>query len=473
MSQATQRSDASPEATTGTASSASIVSELRASYAIHKTRTLRWRFDQLNAVEQMIVDNERSILEALRADLGKPGLEAYTAEVAYTLSELRLMRKNLRSWVRPEKVTTPIMAQPGKSRLYKDPLGVVLVIAPWNYPFQLALGPLIGAIAAGNCAVLKPSEISANTSALIADLCRRYLDQDCLRVVEGGVPETTDLLEQRWDHIFYTGNGVVGRIVMTAAAKHLTPVTLELGGKSPAIVGRSADLDAATRRIAWGKFWNCGQTCVAPDYVLVHEHVHDRFIAQMRSVVREFYGDDAQASPDFGRIINEHHFQRLQKLLGSGDIAIGGQVDPTDRFISPTVLVNVPHDAPIMGEEIFGPILPVITIRDVDDAIAFVNARPKPLAMYIFAKDRVAQQRIIGRTSAGGVTVNHAWLHLAVPGLPFGGVGESGMGAYHGKRTFDTFTHEKSVLVKSTLVDPPLLYPPYSEIKERWIKRLL
>jgi aldehyde dehydrogenase (NAD+) len=335
------------------------------------------------------------------------------------------------------------------------------------------MAPFIGAIAAGNCAVLKPSEISANTSALIADLVPRYLDQDCLRVVEGGVPETTNLLDQRWDHIFYTGNGVVGRIVMAAAAKHLTPVTLELGGKSPAIVGRSADLEMAAKRIAWGKFWNAGQTCVAPDYVLVHEHVHDRFIAQLRTSLREFYGDDVQASPDYGRIINEHHFQRLQKLLGSGDIAIGGQVDPGDRYIAPTVLVNVPHEAPVMGQEIFGPILPVLRIRDIDDAIAFVNARPKPLALYVFAKDRLAQQRILGRTSSGGATVNHAWMHLTVPGLPFGGVGESGMGAYHGKATFDVFTHRKSVLKKSTLVDPPLVYPPYSDIKERWIKRLL
>lgn len=449
------------------------MSELRASFAIHKTRTLRWRFDQLAAAEQMVVDNERAILDALAADLGKPRLEGFAAEVAFTLSELRLTRKHLRSWVRPEKVSTALMAQPGQSRIYKDPLGVVLVIAPWNYPFQLAMAPFIGAISAGNCAVLKPSEISANTSALLADLVPRYLDQDCLRVVEGGVPETTDLLEQRWDHIFYTGNGVVGRIVMTAAAKHLTPVTLELGGKSPAIVGRSADLEVAAKRIAWGKFWNCGQTCVAPDYVLVHEHVHDRFIAQLRSSLRDFYGDDVQSSPDYGRIINEHHFQRLQKLLGSGDIAIGGQVDPNQRYIAPTVLVNVPHEAPVMGQEIFGPILPVLRIRHVDDAIAFINARPKPLALYIFAKDRLAQQRILGRTSSGGVTINHAWLHLAVPTLPFGGVGESGMGAYHGKATFDVFTHRKSVLKKSTLVDPPLVYAPYTEIKERWIKRLL
>jgi aldehyde dehydrogenase (NAD+) len=351
---------------------------------------------------------------------------------------------------------------------------VVLVIAPWNYPFQLAIAPAIAAVAAGNTVLLKPSEVAPHTSALIARWLPRYVDASCIRVIEGGVSETTKILEQRFDHIFYTGNGVVGRIVMTAAAKHLTPVTLELGGKSPCIVDRTADLDVAARRIVWGKFYNAGQTCVAPDHVLVEESVHDALLNRMVATLRSFYGDDPQASADYGRIINGRHHARLLRLLEqSGTVVCGAEHDASDRYIAPTILKDVPLESAVMGEEIFGPILPVLSVPNVDAAIRIINDRPKPLALYIFSSDERTQQRVIERTSSGGMAINHVWLHLAVPGLPFGGVGESGMGAYHGRHGFETFSHRRGVLKKPTMVDPDLLYPPYTATKSKWIKRLL
>ncbi len=330
----------------------------------------------------------------------------------------------------------------------------------------------MGAIAAGNTAVVKPSEVSAATSAIIARLVPKYLDRDAVAVIEGGVPETTALLAQRFDHIFYTGNGTVGRVVMKAAAEHLTPVTLELGGKSPCIVDEDVDLDVAARRIVWGKFFNAGQTCVAPDYLLVHERVKPRLIDKLRQMVTEFYGDDPKQSRDYGRIINERHHARLSKLLASGKPVLGGQTDEQARYIAPTVLEDVSPDAPIMQEEIFGPILPVLTVPNVESAIEFVNRRDKPLALYVFTNDKQTAERVIERTSSGGACVNDCVSHLVPPELPFGGVGPSGMGAYHGKAGFDTFTHKKSVLDKATKLDAPLRYPPYADQKLKWVKRL-
>jgi aldehyde dehydrogenase (NAD+) len=341
-----------------------------------------------------------------------------------------------------------MVVQPGKSEIHKDPLGVVLIIAPWNYPFQLMMAPLVGAIAAGNCAVLKPSEVAPATSALFAKFIPRYVDPDCFPVVEGAVKETTELLNEQFDHIFYTGNGSVGRIVMAAAAKHLTPVTLELGGKSPVIVDSTADLDITAKRIVWAKFVNAGQTCVAPDYILVEDRVHDALVHRMVACIREFYGDDPQQSPDFARVVNARHHQRLMKLLGAGEIVAGGKGDEADRYIAPTIIKDVPEDAPVMQDEIFGPILPVLSVPSVDAAMAFINRRPKPLALYLFSSDERTHERVLKRTTSGGVTINHGWLHLGVPDLPFGGVGESGMGAYHGKRSFDVFSHQKAVLAQ-------------------------
>ena len=446
---------------------------LRAYFETGATKPLSWRLSQLDALEHFLMERDQDIEDALRADLRKPPTEAFTSEAGIALSELRLTRKKLASWMKPERVRTSKIAMPGRSYIYREPLGVTLIIGAWNYPLHLVLVPLIGAIAAGNCAVLKPSDVAPNVSALIAKWIPKYLDRKAVQVVEGSVPETTELLQEKWDHIFYTGNGTVGRIVMAAAARHLTPVTLELGGKSPCIVDESADLNMAAQRIVYGKFFNAGQTCVAPDYVLVHDHVHDALVNRMSSAIREFYGDDPKQSPDFARIVNERHHARLTRLLDDADVVAGGENDVSDRYIAPTILKNVKEDDAVMQEEIFGPILPVISVPSVDSAIAFVNRRPKPLALYLFGRDKDVHDRVLAGTSAGGTTINHIWLHLGVDQLPFGGVGESGMGAYHGRLSFETFSHRRAVLKKPLLPDPPLLFPPYSARKLRWIKRLL
>ena len=450
-----------------------LIGSLRTYFEGGSTKPLAWRLSQMDALEHLLRERERDILAALRADLGKPETEAYSSEIGMIHSEIRLVRRKLASWMKPERVRTPLVAMPGRSYVYREPLGVTLIIAPWNYPFQTAVLPLVGALAAGNCVVLKPSEVAARTSALLAKWIPKYLDTKAVRVVEGGVPETTALLRENWDHIFYTGNARVGRIVMEAASKHLTPVTLELGGKSPCIVDDTADLDTAAKRIVHGKFFNAGQTCVAPDYVLVHERVHDALLNRMVGTVREFYGDDPKQSPDFARIINARHHARLAGLLEGADVATGGQTDLDRLYVAPTILKNVRPEDAVMAEEIFGPILPVIAVPSLDAAIAFVNRREKPLALYCFSTSKAAQDRVLRNTTAGDTTINHVWMHLGVPEIPFGGVGESGTGAYHGRHSFETFSHRRGVLKKPTLPDPPLMFPPYSARKLRWIKRLL
>ncbi len=450
-----------------------LVADLRATFKSRKTLPHAWRAQQLRAVGRMLRERKDDILAALSADLGKSAFEGFLAEIALCEKEVAYMLDNLDKWMQPEKVSTPLAVQPGKSRIYRDPLGVVLIIAPWNYPAQLALLPMIGAIAAGNCVVVKPSEVAANTSQVLAKLIPEYLDTECVKVVEGAVPETTALLEQRWDHIFYTGNGAVGRIVMAAAAKHLTPVTLELGGKCPVIVDRTADLDVAARRVVWGKFFNAGQTCLAPDYILVHDAVADRFTDKLAKTIRAFYGDDARRSKDYARIINERHHDRLTKLLEGCKVVAGGDHDRTDRYIAPTLLRDVSFDAPIMQEEIFGPLLPIHTIGSMAQAIELVNERDKPLALYVFSEDKSVQDDVLSLTSSGGACVNDVVMHFTVPDLPFGGVGESGMGAYHGRASFETFTHKKSVLNKSRHMDLPLRYPPYDDNKAKWLQRLM
>jgi aldehyde dehydrogenase (NAD+) len=352
---------------------------------------------------------------------------------------------------------------------------VVLVISPWNFPIDLSLVPLAGAIAAGNCAILKPSEVSVHTSELLAQLLAEALDQDCVRVVEGAVEETTALLAQRFDHIFYTGNGAVGRIVLRAAAEHLTPVTLELGGKSPVIVDKDCNLEVTARRIIWGKFLNCGQVCIAPDYLLVHEDIHSALSAKLAETIVEFYGEDPQKSPDYSRIINQHHHRRLMRLMNESGATIhqGGQADEQDHYIAPTILTDVSPDSSLMQEEIFGPLLPVLSVGDIDEAIAFVNARPKPLALYYFGKNSTNRDAVLRRTSSGGAAVNQVIFQFMGPHLPFGGVGASGMGQYHGRHSIDTFSHKKSVLDRPTFLDPHLAYPPLTPGKLKWLKRLV
>jgi aldehyde dehydrogenase (NAD+) len=452
----------------------STVARLRRSFDHGRTRPLQFRQQQLAALARLLKEREREIQQALGDDLGKPALESSVIEISLVANELAFTRKRLRSWIRPERVSTPFIVQPGKSRILREPLGVALIIAPWNYPVQLALTPLIGAIAAGNCAVLKPSELAPATSALLARFIPQYLDNDCVQVVEGGPAEANAILAERFDYIFYTGGSSVGRIVMEAAAKHLTPVTLELGGKSPCIVDEHTDLAVAARRILWGKFLNAGQTCIAPDYVLVHEKVESELLARMKQTVHDFFGDDPQKSPDFARIVNLRHYRRLMNLLpGSGEILVGGSGNEDERYFEPTILHQVPPDSPAMMEEIFGPILPVLKVKNIDEAIAFVNQRPKPLALYLFTKDSQVRSRVLERTSSGAALVNHTCMHAVVPSLPFGGVGSSGMGAYHGKTTFETFSHRKAVLLKPAGLDVPIMYPPYTKFKQKWIRRLM
>jgi aldehyde dehydrogenase (NAD+) len=451
---------------------AAIVSRLRSTFNSGRTRAVEWRLRQLDSIHKMLMDREDEILDALHVDVGKPRLEGWIAEVGFMVKEVEHTRKNLREWMKPERVPTPLVLQPGKSEVQRQALGVVLVIGPWNYPFQLVMAPLVAALAAGNTVLLKPSEVAPNTSALLTRLLPQYLEPDAVAVVEGGIPETTALLQQRFDHIFYTGNGDVARIIYAAAAKNLTPVTLELGGKSPCVVDRDVDLEVVARRITWGKFYNAGQTCVAPDYLMVHESVRDALLDRIRSTVRDFYGDNPQKSPDYGRIVNTRHHQRLSKLLTSGEPVTRVDVDESDRYISPVVLRDVKADSPAMTDEIFGPILPVLTYREPEEAVRFINERPKPLALYVFTDNERLKDTILENTSSGGATVNHVWLHLGVPELPFGGVGESGVGNYHGRWGFETFTHRRGVLQKPLRIDPPIMYPPYDGLKARLLRML-
>ncbi|MFF9642905.1 aldehyde dehydrogenase family protein [Kitasatospora aureofaciens] len=426
----------------------SVVKRLRATFRSGRTKPLAWRLDQLRALRTLLTEQSEAFLAALNADLGKGAAEAYRTEVAFTLNELDHTVRHLEEWLRPKPAAVPDAFLPAQARVVRDPLGVVLIIAPWNYPLQLALAPLVGALAAGNTAVVKPSELAPATSAAIARLLPRYLDPQAVAVVEGAVPETTALLEQRFDHIFYTGNGAVGRIVMAAAAKHLTPVTLELGGKSPVVVEPGVDLAVTAQRIARGKFLNAGQTCVAPDYVLAVGDTAPALAAELAAAVRAAYGDDPAGDPEYGRIVNERHFDRLTALLAEGRVVTGGSHDRATRYLAPTVLADVPPAAAVMQEEIFGPILPIITVPDLDAAIAFINERDKPLALYAFTDSDRTKQRLAEETSSGALVFGLPVSHLAVPELPFGGVGESGMGRYHGEYSIDTFSHAKAVLDK-------------------------
>lgn len=448
-----------------------LVARLRATFDSGKTRPLAWRRAQLQALLRFHKEQAEPLAEALRADLGKPTMEAYAADIAQAPGEAKLALKNLAKWTKPENIGRVPML--GRSVLLRDPLGVVLIIAPWNYPVGLLLSPLVGAIAAGNAAVLKPSEVTAHTSAVLAETLPKYLDPDAIALVEGGVEETTALLDQRFDHIMYTGNGQVGRIVMEKAAKNLTPVTLELGGKSPCIVDATADLTITARRIAWGKFINSGQTCIAPDYLLVEESIHDPLVAAIEKTVKEFYGDDPQKTPDYARVVNQRHHARLTALLEGEEVAFGGTTDVDDCYIQPTLLTNVSPDSAIMQTEIFGPILPVLRIRDVDEAISFVRAREKPLALYVFTADDAVAGKVLEETSSGGACVNGTVMHIGDSRMPFGGVGESGMGAYHGRSSFETFTHRKAVLKRGFRFDLKMMYPPYSKFGTKMVKKMV
>ena len=450
---------------------ADVIEAQRQFFATGKTKDIDFRIEQLERLKQAVIDSKELVIDALNKDLKKSEVEAYLTEVG-VIREVNYVIKNIKSWAKPKTVARPLDQFPSVARIYPDPLGVVLIISPWNYPFQLTISPLLGAIAAGNCVTLKPSEIAPNTSRLVADLIRKTFDPSYIAVVEGGVEVSQDLLSQKFDHIFFTGGTHIGRIVMEAAAKHLTPVTLELGGKSPCIVETDIDLPTACKRIVWGKFINAGQTCIAPDYLLVNRRIKRDLLAGIERTITEFFGQNPAKSPDYGRIISDKQFDRLRGLLQEGEILVGGQTDAGDRYIAPTVIDGVSLTSPIMQEEIFGPILPVLEYDKLDQAIALINQKPKPLALYLFSNDKQKQQQVLRETSSGGVCLNDTIMHLGVSELPFGGVGESGMGSYHGKASFDTFSHRKSVLEKSFRFDLDVRYPPYKN-KLEFIKRFI
>ncbi|KUN05894.1 aldehyde dehydrogenase [Streptomyces yokosukanensis] len=428
---------------------ATTVARLRATFATGRTKPVEWRTGQLRRLRAMLTERGTDLAAALHADLGKSSTEAYRTEIDFTLREIDHTLDHLQEWLRPEPAPVPAhLGADATAWTQYDPLGVVLVIAPWNYPAQLLLAPMVGALASGNAVVAKPSELAPATSAALAELIPAYLDTDAVAVVEGGVPETTALLAERFDHIFYTGNGTVGRIVMRAAAEHLTPVTLELGGKSPVFVDRGADLGVVADRLARGKFLNAGQTCVAPDYVLTDPETAAALEPVLVRAVEALFGADPAQSPEYGRIINERHFDRLSGLLGSGRVAVGGGSDREAKYIAPTVLADVDPASPVMREEIFGPILPIVTVAGLDEAIGFINDRDKPLALYVFTESDATRSRIAAETSSGGLGYGLPLAHLTVSDLPFGGVGESGMGSYHGRYSIETFSHRKAVLDK-------------------------
>jgi len=451
------------------------IAAMRQPVSAGETRPRAWRLEQLNRLERAIAERRDAVLNALASDLGKPPVEAYFELVAVQ-QEIQLVRSRLRRWMAPRTVGLPVFMQPGRAEVIREPLGCVLVIGPWNYPFLLSLQPLVSALAAGNTVVLKPSEHAPATSALIADLLGAAFPASTVQVVQGDGPVAQALLQERFDHIFFTGGERVGRLVMEAAARHLTPVTLELGGKSPAVVLKDADLEVSARRLVWGKCLNAGQTCIAPYYLLVDAAFFFNDAATTGIYTRKIVGSEPLASPDLGSLVNQAQFERLNTLLEGarrrGQVLSGGQSDPGQRRIAPTLIRVESLDDPLMQEELFGPLLPVLSVSGLDEAIERINQRPKPLALYLFSKQRGAQEQILQRTSSGGVCFNDVVMQVGVPELPFGGVGNSGMGTYHGEAGFRTFSHERSVLRRPFRLDVPFRYPPYAG-KLPLVRRLL
>jgi acyl-CoA reductase-like NAD-dependent aldehyde dehydrogenase len=442
---------------------ASLVSGQREYFKAGNTRPAAWRIEQLNAIKRMIDESRDDMYEALWHDLRRNRTDADLMDVDYNIREAEHALKHLHDWMKPVKEPTPLLMEPGHVRVRRDPFGVTLIIGAWNEPYMLTLAPLVAAIAAGNTAVLKPSELGEATARQTAEMVPKYLDPEAVAVVEGGIPETTALLDQKWDLIFFTGSPQVGKIIHQAAAKNLTPAVLELGGKNPTIVHSSAHIKSTARRIAFSRFINSGHICTAPDHVLVWPEVKDELVAELKNAITDFYGDDPKQSPDYGRVINRRNFDRLATFLDNGSVAAGGESDPDELYIAPTVLVDVPVDSPIMQEEVFGPILPVLEIDSVEAVIDWVNERPAPLGLYVFSEDEDVVERILDETSSGDACVNDCSIHPLIPELPFGGVGNSGMGKYHGRWGYEAFTNARGVLYHSARIDPGVKYPPYTE----------
>lgn len=455
-----------------------MVADMRAHFLTQTTKTEEWRRTQLTRFLALVNEHGDELLEAVYKDLKKNKNETNLMELLLIKNEIADHLNHLSEWMAPQKVSVALVNAMDGCQIRAEPLGTVLIIGAWNYPIQLTLLPLVGAITAGNCALIKPSELSEHTAALIAKLIPQYMDNSAFKVVNGAVAETTAVLREKWDKILYTGNGVVGRIVLEAAAKHLTPVLLELGGKSPVVVDRDVDLKVAARRIAWGKWTNCGQTCIAPDYVMCEKSVQPLLVKELQVAVNDFFSADPKTCVDYGRIINARHFNRLKRLLTSGgDAAIGGEktADEADRYIPPTVLTDVDEKSAIMREEIFGPILPIMTVDSVEQAISYINKNDKPLALYVFSNNKAVCEQVLKSTSSGGAIANDTLMHAAIKTLPFGGVGPSGTGAYHGKFSFDAWSHQKAVMVKQLSLEAVngIRYPPYTDKKGQIINALM
>jgi aldehyde dehydrogenase (NAD+) len=447
------------------------VRRLRETFKTGRTRSLDWRKQQLHALEQLMLENEPAIAAALEEDLGRKPFEAWLADIASTAGEAKDAAKNVRKWTRRKYRMLEMSQLPGRGWVEYEPYGTVLIIGAWNFPFALTLGPAVGAIAAGNTMVLKPSEVAAASSALMAELVPKYLDSDAIAVIEGEGSVSQELIGQGFDHLLFTGGTEIGRKVYEGAASQLTPVTLELGGKSPVIVAADADIDVAAKRIAWTKLINSGQICIAPDYVIADAKIRDELVDKIKAAVTKF----ESADPSGKRIVNERHFDRLTTALAAtkGDVVIGGGSDASKISIQPTVVVDPDPAEPLMTDEIFGPILPIMTAQSLDDAISFVNSRPKPLAAYLFTKTKSIRERVIKEVPAGGMVINHLLFHFVTNKLPFGGVGPSGMGAYHGRFGFEEFSHKKSVMTKMTRPDVgAFIYPPYTEKAWKLARRL-
>ncbi len=455
-----------------TAYIAELVEKQRKYFAGNATKNVDFRIQQLKKLRELIIKNERVFLDALYKDLRKCDTEGYLTEIGFVLNDLDEAIAHTKKWAKPKSVPTPLFHAKASSHIQSEPYGNVLIIAPWNYPFQLLLAPMVGAMSAGNTVIAKPSEYAPHTAKAIADMIANNFSEEYIAIVEGAVPETQALLNEKFDYVFFTGSTEVGRIVYQAAAKHLTPVTLELGGKSPCIVDERIHIPYSAKRIMSGKLMNCGQTCIAPDYLLIHEKVKDDMVAEMKKQIEAFYTKNPQESEDYGRIINKKHFNRLKRLMDSGQVIYGGQTDEDDLYIAPTLLDDVAKDDPVMQEEIFGPILPILTYSRLEDAIQFINERSKPLALYMFSKTQKNIDKVMTETSAGGVSINDTLMHIANPNLPFGGVGDSGIGAYHGAASFDTFSHKKSILHKSFILDAPVRYAPYAK-NEKLLRNML
>lgn len=435
------------------------------------TKPLDYRIGQLEQLKSLLKDNEQELIDAVYADFKKPAFETFGTEIGLVISEISYAIKHLEEWIKPTKVATSLVNFPSQNYILKEPFGSVLIIAPWNYPIQLSLLPLVGALAAGNTAIIKPSELTPNTSELIEKLIGDYFEPNSVIVFNGGVETSSELLELPFDYIFFTGSTRVGKIIMKKAAERLTPVTLELGGKSPCIVDETADLEISAKRIVWGKFVNAGQTCVAPDYLLVKESIKAELIEHLKNALTTLYGENIEESPDYPRIISSDHFDRLSGFLKNGTLAFGGETDEETNYIAPTILDEITWDDPIMQDEIFGPILPILTYTDLQDVVSQVRNFPRPLALYLFTSDDATEKFILENISFGGGAINDTIAQLGNHNLSFGGVGASGFGSYHGKASFDSFSHQKSIMKKNFLVDVPVRYAPY-EGKMKWLKTI-